>query len=516
MMRRVCSVGSIVFAIVSLVGVRTVYAHGFGERYDLPIPLSYFLVGAAATVAVSFVLIGFFVKSPLRLFTYPRLNLFGNGFLRIILMNQFLLNAIKVVSVSLFLLIISTSLIGSTNPVENFSPTFIWIIWWVGIGYVAALVGNVWMIINPWSIIYDWIQWLYRGRSNKADPSLWKYPERLDRWPAVALFLVFAWLENVYGGTDIPLQLGLIVLQYSVVTWLGMIAFGRHVWLSNCEVFTVMIGFFARFSPTEVRYVGKKLCGSCELECEVPDGECVDCYACFTRSDPCDRRLNLRPYAVNLASPMKVTTATGAFVILVLSTVTFDGLTATSLWIDIQTVVYPAARIFGQYAVSVIDTVGLILLPLVFLVIYLIFCWAVGVFSGHPYSVLGIARMFVYSLVPISLAYNLAHYISLIIIQGQLIIPLFSDPFGFGWDLFGTAEYRLNINAVNARFVWYVSVLAIVLGHICSVYIAHLISIREMSNRIRALRSQYPMVVLMLMYTAISLWILAQPIINET
>ena len=125
-----------------------------------------------------------------------------------------------------------------------------------------------------------------------------------------------------------------------------------------------------------------------------------------------------------------------------------------------------------------------------------------------------VGKTFVFSLVPIALAYNLAHFISFLAIQGQLIIPLASDPFGFGWDLFGTGDYQINIRVINAKFVWYISVAAIVLGHITSVYVAHVISVRTMASHATALRSQYPMLALMVAYTATSLWILAQPIVS--
>ncbi len=102
----------------------------------------------------------------------------------------------------------------------------------------------------------------------------------------------------------------------------------------------------------------------------------------------------------------------------------------------------------------------------------------------------------------------------LLVIQGQFIIPLVSDPFGFGWDLFGSADYRVNIGIINAKFVWFTSVAAIVLGHIIAVYIAHVISLRTVSNHSSALRGQYPMLLLMVSYTVTSLWIIAQPIVS--
>ena len=149
---------------------------------------------------------------------------------------------------------------------------------------------------------------------------------------------------------------------------------------------------------------------------------------------------------------------------LALATVTFDGLTATPGWADFQDAFSSATTIFGANTLAVADTIGLVLAPVVFLAAFLVFSWGIRQLSGERVPVSDVARGFVFSLIPIALAYNLAHFLSLLVIQGQLIVPLVSDPFGFGWDLLGRADYRLNIGVINARFVWYMSVAAIVIG----------------------------------------------------
>src|SRR5262245_34080474 len=125
-----------------------------------------------------------------------------------------------------------------------------------------------------------------------------------------------------------------------------------------------------------------------------------------------------------------------------------------------------------------------------------------------------LAGIFVLSLVPIAIAYHLAHYFSLLAIAGQFIIPLASDPFGYGWDLFGTTLYRIDIGLVDARFIWYLAVVAIVIGHIIAVWIGHLTAYAVFDEATTARRTQYPMLGLMIGYTMLSLWILAQPIIE--
>jgi hypothetical protein len=129
-------------------------------------------------------------------------------------------------------------------------------------------------------------------------------------------------------------------------------------------------------------------------------------------------------------------------------------------------------------------------------------------------SVAPVAGWFVLSLVPIAIAYHLAHYFSLLAIAGQFIIPLVSDPFGYGWDLFGTTLYRIDIGIVDARFIWYFAATAIVIGHIIAVWLGHVIAFTAFADASVAGRSQYPMVVLMIGYTMLSLWIMAQPIVE--
>ena len=160
------------------------------------------------------------------------------------------------------------------------------------------------------------------------------------------------------------------------------------------------------------------------------------------------------------------------------------------------------------------DTFAVVGIPMAFAVVYIGFSWVVKLFSRDDSPSLVIAGIFVFALIPIALAYNIAHYVTLLVIQGQHIISLASDPFGYGWDILGTSNYRVNIAVVNAKFVWFFSVAAIVIGHVAAVFVAHVIALMKFQDNAIALRSQYPMLFLMLVYTTISLWIIAQPIAN--
>jgi hypothetical protein len=197
-------------------------------------------------------------------------------------------------------------------------------------------------------------------------------------------------------------------------------------------------------------------------------------------------------------------------VLLLLSTVIYDGLLATPEWASIERAL--AALVPKSYLDT--RTVGLVACWLVFVATFVAVSIVMSVVApGH--SPVQIARNFALTLVPIAIGYHVAHYLVYLLIQGQYIVPLISDPFGFGWNLFGTAGYRVDIGIVDARFAWYTAVAAILLGHIAAVYLAHVQAMRIFETRTAALRSQVPLTALMMVYTFVSLSILAEPIVEQ-
>ena len=296
-----------------------------------------------------------------------------------------------------------------------------------------------------------------------------------------------------------------------------MALFGKHTWLRYGDCFSVLFGIFARFSPTEARVVGGAR-DDCPLHARdggfASEDGCVDCYACFEAAsgDAAARReFNLRPWAAGLVPSGRVSLPMAAFVGMALAAVTFDGLQETPSWASAQRV---GVELLGAGGISAVDTLGVALVPAAFFGAYVAFCAGIRALSGERAPLMEVAQAYVFSLVPIALAYNMAHFFGLLMVQGQLILPLASDPFGFGWDVFGTAGYRIDPAVVSTRAAWFLSVGLIVVGHIVSVYIAHTISLRRAASHSLALRGQYPMIALMVIYTAASLWIIAQPIVS--
>ena len=484
-------------------------AHGFGQRYDLPVPLWLYLAGAGAAVLLSFVVVGFFVRAATTSGEYARLNLLRWPAGRA-LVSPPVTFVVKFLSVVVFLLVITAGLIGTPAAERNLAPTIVWVIWWVGVAYVSALVGNIWAVINPWRILFEWGEGLTRRLAPDSELSLdLPYPERLGVWPGVLLFFLFAWVEIVSPEAARPSNIAMMILIYSFITWGGMALFGKDQWLRRGEAFTLVFGLLARLSPTEVRVKDPRTCEMHCGGCLRGDGACINCYTCFQEAPTDQRELNLRPFAAGLLRNERISVSMVVFVVLLLSTVTFDGFTATPIWASLLTGFYSTFP-----SITAVGTLGLLTFPLLFMALYLVTCALMPTLARVPVSVMMTAKTFVLTLVPIALAYHLAHYFTYLLVQSQLMIPLVSDPFGFGWNLFGTANYTIDINVVGARFAWFTAVIVIVVGHIIAVYLAHVVALRLFREHQPALRSQYPMLFLMVGYTVISLWILAQPIVE--
>jgi hypothetical protein len=140
--------------------------------------------------------------------------------------------------------------------------------------------------------------------------------------------------------------------------------------------------------------------------------------------------------------------------------------------------------------------------------VYLLTVWVAKRLASTD---LDLAGAFIWSLVPIALVYAVSHYFSLLVIEGQFLLTLASDPFGFGWDLFGTRSFRPNLAPFVPATIWYVQVGTLVAGHVVGLAVAHDRALELFPRDTgRALRTQYPFLVLMVLYTVGGLFLLSQ------
>src|SRR5712671_3522208 len=461
-------------------------AHGFGQRYDLPLPLSFYLLGTAAAVILSFVVVGLFARHTPGARGYPHIDLLAYPLGRW-LAHPVLLALLKVITAGVFILTVTAGFCGNQDPYRNIAPTLVWIIWWVGLATFSAFVGDLWAVVSPWRNLFDGADRLYRRLTGRTSLALGlPYPEALGMWPAVGLLFAVAWTELVFPSPAVPANIAWLALAYSLLTWGGMAVFGSEIWVKHGEVFAIFFGLFARFAPTEP----------------------------LIRKQSGARGLALRPFGAGLLANTPTSASMVAFVLLVLSSVLYDGLLTTPEWAAAEQQLIDLMPGLREPGSVVVRTIGLVAFWAVFLAAYLAVSAVMSVAVGRR-SPRDMAQSFALTLVPIAIAYHLAHYLAYLLTQGQYVVPLASDPFGYGWNLLGTAGYRVDIAIVGARFAWYAAVTSIVVGHIAAVYLADVRAHQILRSRPAALRSQVPLTALMVVYTFVSLSILSEPIVEH-
>lgn len=458
-------------------------AHSFGVVYTLPVPFWLYAWASAATLVLSFIVVGLFATR-----TPPAHAPVSADFRHAL--PPALVVLLQALSLLALVMCVLTGLFGTRNPYGNLNMTFFWIVFVLGYAYLTALIGDLYALINPWRTLARGVGLLWRG----FERGRFRYPARAAYWPAVLLYGLFIWVE-LFGGSA-PAHLAHVLLIYTGINLLGVLLFGSRDWFEHGELFAVFLRLIGRMAPVE--------------------------FAHESGGEPSARFRLRRPLSGLLAGEARHASLL-VFILFMLAATAYDGLHETRTWFDwFWTQIYPAfltpwvgsnplaaypllAQWYGGWQLA-----WLWLSPLVYLLAYLLGIlgvWMAG--GGAPLRVL--ALRYAYSLLPIVLVYHVTHYYTLLQTQGIKFFSLISDPFGRGQDWFGTARWFLRANIPDVAVVWHVQVVLIVLGHIASVYIAHLEALRLCGNPRRAALSQLPMLALMVLFTVGGLWILSQP-----
>jgi hypothetical protein len=454
-------------AAAALLWPASASAHGLVQRTNLPIPEWLFAWAAAVVLVISFVALALLWPRPKLEEPPPWKPLpWGIGKLLGSRAVEVLCGAI---GVAVLVIVVVAGYVEDDVALNNLASTFVLNTFWVGMVFASILFGDVFRAFNPWRAI---------GRLIDGRIPHRPYPERLGRWPAAVGLLVFTWIELVsLWGEQNPDMLVTAALGYTVVTLVGQAVYGVETWTRRGEAFSVYYGLFARASAFETR----------------------------------NREVGVRPPLSGLPR-LDPAAGTVAFVAVMIGTVTFDGMTQGSLWQDLSAELTDAFTGIGiglATAPKIADTIGLLA--------------GVGLIAGFyrlgiegAQSVGGgmtaerLRMSFVHSLVPIAAVYVAAHYLTFLVFEGQAISYLASDPFGQGWDLFGTASAAIDYSLISQNGAWYFQVGFVVLGHVAALILAHDRALSLYRDATLAVRSQYWMLGIMVGFTMLALWLLAQ------
>jgi hypothetical protein len=448
-------------------------AHGLVGRADLPIPAWLFGWAAAVVLVVSFL-------GLVLLWRTPKLE-DDDAFrplperLSSALLNPATEAFAGLVGVALLILTVWSGLAGVQAPQDNFAPTFIYVVFWVGLVPLSIVCGDVFRPFNPWRAIGRAAGFVGRRFASEPWPRF-RYPEWLGHWPAAAGLLAFAWLELAYANGDDPSTLAVAALVYTGVTLIAMACFGTEAWISRGEAFSVYFNLFSRISPLIVK----------------------------------DRRLGVRRALTGLAT-LPAMPGTVALLIVMIANVMFDGASEGTTWTRVASDIQDRFVHLGfspATSLELVSTIGILTGLAIVGAVY-----AIGVAGVHAIdhrASVTVARSFVHALVPIAAVYVLAHYFSLLAYNGQAIAHLASDPLGRGWDLLSTAGSTIDYGIVGATTIWYVQVGVLVAGHVCGLALSHDRALALYRAPGAAMTSQYWMLAVMVAFTTFGLFLLSQ------
>ncbi len=429
-------------------------AHGIGERQDLPLPLSFVVVGAAAALVVSFWALAMLWRRPVlgrvdhgrplppaleRALTSPGVRvavrcagLLGAGW-------------------------VGAAAIAGPDTANNPTAGVAYVLLWVAVPLASVLLGPVWRWVNPLRTVH-----LLLARVLRTSPEvgLLPLPARLGYWPAVAGLVAFVWLELVAPDRASVAVIRTWFLIYLGVHLIAASVYGSH-WFDRGDAFEVFSDIAGHLAP-----VGRRADGALVLR------------------NPLDGLAELYP------APGLVTT-----VVVLLGSTAYDSLSSAPAW-----------RGYVQ-ATSAPVLVSTLALVATFAVVGLLFHLATrgsAQLSGGEQADALASRWwpgeFAHTIVPVVLGYFLAHYFSLLVLVGQDTVITLSDPLGTGADLLGTGDRGVDATLVSPTGVATLQVGAILTGHLLGVVTAHDRAMRLLPPA-HAVRAQLPLLAVMVAYT---------------
>ena len=423
--------------------------HQLSGQYQSRLPLAVYLVGAATTVALSFV---FVLVRDVRA-ERPKMDEPHH------LPPAAIRYTLKALGLIAWIWIVAQGIAGGESN-GDVTHIFLWVYGWVGVAMASFLIGPVWQFFDPFSTLHDLGAWVLR----RVGVTGWEpgdYPAAIGRWPALVGFLVVVWLELVL--VPAPSTMFIIVVGYTALTLAMMAQYGRDTWRANGEVFTVWFRLLGRLAP----------------------------YALVDE----EGRVRRRPFASGLLEGGWLDTDV-VLIALGIGSILFDGLSQTQPWFDL----------FGVPAVptKTLEMLG-------FFALILIGIRVVQRFVGRDATAAGF--------LPIAAGYLIAHYLTYLLIDGQLIVVAISDPLQRGWDLFGTAFYQADGSWLPPGLVWTVQLAAVVGGHMLGAWAGHVVATMDAPRHLttRAVRTrQVPLAAVMVALTTLTLWSLGQAIVVTT
>ena len=428
----------------------TASAHGSalaGSRESVTVPTWLFLATGGGAVGASFLLASLVTD---RAF----ISAVHDWHRRVVVpADRALTGLLRAAGVLGLLAVLAVAFLGPERGASNAAVLFVWVGWWAGYTMSTYLLGSTWRVVNPWRTLAGFLPTLDRS-----------YPDRLGSWPAVLGLLGLVYLEVVTPLASDPRLLGTVVAGYTAATLAGAVVFGSETYFRRVDPVSGVFRYYGRLAPLARTDDG--------IELRRPGAALAD-----------------RRFVEGLDDV--------GFVVALLWGTTFDGFVATGGWVAIvEPTVGAGVPPLLAYALAMAGGY------LLFLGVY----WLAGRYSRRTApTYLGartLALRFAPPLLAIAAGYHLAHYLDYFLRLAPSLAAVAASPLTL-----------LETVPVLALPAWFdgVGLAAILLGHVVAIWVAHAAAFDCFPGRLQAIRSQYPYILVMVVYTVSSLWVVAQP-----
>ena len=427
----------------------------------------------------------------------------------------------------IFVIILLAGFIGGYSAGNyNFGIMLVWILWWVLLMlFLVPFFSRAWCMVCPFPLFSDWFQRskLFEVNTSKPKGLNLKWPKPLkNMWVMNIGFLVttfFSGFFTVRPYATFVLLGGIILLAFII----GLIFEKRTFCLYICPV-SGFQGLYSQFAMSEIRSKNQEICQAHKLKtCYLGNEKgygcpwlltpfdfqkntyCGMCLECF-KSCPYDNMgLFLRPPGLDLLvdskrEPKGLDEAWKAFIMLGIAIVFY--LSFQGPWGFLKDMAR-AKTIKGYLAYIVLHTVfNLLVIPGIFW----IFAYLSKLLSGNKeIPVKRVLTNFAYTLVPLGMGVWIGFSLGIILPNGSYILHILSDPFAFGWNLLGTANFPWT--PVFTGLLGYLQGFTLVIFYLFALAYGYKIAIRLYPDLPQASRGFIPIGIFLTTVTLFFLWL---------
>ncbi|MBW8331626.1 MAG: 4Fe-4S binding protein [Prolixibacteraceae bacterium] len=387
-----------------------------------------------------------------------------SGFLQKIILSRWPQIILTILALVMMYMVIMISIFGTKVSGRNLGVLMMWAVWlFLLVAILTPLFGRSWCTICPLPFFGDWLQrrslfsperGQTKGYHNRFYGLFLKWPDKLkNSWLRLIVFLILSTFSTTLVA--MPWVSGLAILMLLLVpTLMSFIwelrAFCRYV----CPV-SVFVAPFSEMSTVTLKNKSQSVCDKCKPHfCQkgspsgwaCPYGLNVgemkdnnDCGLCLECVRSCSYK-NVSLFRRPFGSESVVRSLSEAWLTIAIFTI---AIVYSVLYLGVWPVVRDYVNILDKQNWDLFGIYSLIVWILVLVIVPAIL-YALA-FIGRGLSKITISTKDVFLaytgvLLPLGLMLWIAFVIPMLFVNITFIAQSASDPFGWGWDFFGTAN----------------------------------------------------------------------------